>query len=231
MATQTVAGALDLDNDSVMQELVEQCGRDDWIADDFAPFREPAVRSEDHGALFVASVDELEEQVSATDGDRQVTDLADDQQRRSGIETDLLREPALALSLAQRCDQIGQGCAIDALPGLRSGDAEGRGRIRLAGAWRPKEVNDLGPPDEVQLGQRGDPLPVERWLEAEVKALKGLGGHEFGGAQRHVDIATISRPIVGAQLKSCRSQYYRHKLCLNRVSVGPILLTNLDLIG
>ena len=63
MAAQAVAGALDLDNDSVMQELVDQCGRDDWIADDFAPFREPAVRSEDHGALFVASVDELEEQV------------------------------------------------------------------------------------------------------------------------------------------------------------------------
>ncbi|MDF3373955.1 hypothetical protein HKX21_17650 [Sulfitobacter sp. KS8] len=48
-------------------------------------------------------------------------------------------------------------------------------------------------------GQRGDPLPVKRWLEAEVKALKGLGGHELGGAQRHVDPAGFPRGIFLAQ--------------------------------
>ena len=67
MAAQAVAGALDLDNHCVMQEPVEQRGCDDWVAKDLAPFREPTVRCEDHGTLFVASVDELEEQISAAD--------------------------------------------------------------------------------------------------------------------------------------------------------------------
>lgn len=47
-----------------------------------------ATTGEDHRTLLVVGVDELEEQVSATDGDRQITDLVDDQQCGPGVEAD-----------------------------------------------------------------------------------------------------------------------------------------------
>ena len=103
--------------------------------------------------LFVASVDQLEEQVGAAGGDGQIADLIDNQQGGPGIEADLLGQSALAFGLAQRRDQVGQGCAINASAGFHGCDAKGRGEVRLAGARRPEEVDDLGPPDEVELGQ------------------------------------------------------------------------------
>ena len=62
---QAVGRALDFDDHGVMEEAVEQSGGQDVVAEDFAPVAEAAVGGEDHGALFVACVDELEEQVGA----------------------------------------------------------------------------------------------------------------------------------------------------------------------
>lgn len=77
---EAVTGVLDLDNDGVVEKPVEHCGGDDWIAEDIAPFAEAAVGSEDHRALFLARVDQLEEQVAAARADRQIADLIDDEQ-------------------------------------------------------------------------------------------------------------------------------------------------------
>ena len=58
-----------------MGQAIEERVGDDGIAEDVAPLGEAAVGGEDHGALRVAGVDELEEQVGAAAGDRQVADL------------------------------------------------------------------------------------------------------------------------------------------------------------
>ena len=70
MLTQAIARALDLDHDGMVEQPVEERGGDDGIAEDLAPFGEAAVRGEDHGALFVAGVDELEEEIAAAGNDR-----------------------------------------------------------------------------------------------------------------------------------------------------------------
>src|SRR5258708_25872525 len=49
----------------MMKEAVEQCGGDDGIAEDLAPFCKATIGGQDHGAALVARVDELEEQVAA----------------------------------------------------------------------------------------------------------------------------------------------------------------------
>ncbi len=59
VTAQAVAGAVDLDDDGVVEQAVEQRGRDDGATEDFAPFGKAAVGREDHGALFVAGVDQL----------------------------------------------------------------------------------------------------------------------------------------------------------------------------
>src|SRR3546814_10858441 len=56
--THPVAGALDLDDDGVVQQPVEQRGGDNGFAEDLTPFGEAAIGSEDHGAFFVTGVDE-----------------------------------------------------------------------------------------------------------------------------------------------------------------------------
>jgi hypothetical protein len=76
-----VARSLDLDDDGMMEQTVEQRGGDDWTAEDVTPFGKAAVRGEDHCALLVAGIDQLEEQVATTGRDWQVADLIDDQQR------------------------------------------------------------------------------------------------------------------------------------------------------
>jgi hypothetical protein len=38
MLAKPVAGAVDLDDDGMVQEAIKQCGRDDGIAEDISPF-------------------------------------------------------------------------------------------------------------------------------------------------------------------------------------------------
>ena len=64
--------AADIDGDGVMQQAVEDGGGDDSIAEHFAPGAEALVGGEDHRAFFVASTDQLEEQVGAGAVDGQV---------------------------------------------------------------------------------------------------------------------------------------------------------------
>src|SRR5580692_6571274 len=74
---QPIAGTLDLHDDGVMQQSVEQCRGHDRIAEYLAPLGEAPVRGEDHGALLVAGVDQLEEQIAGAGTDAQVSDLID----------------------------------------------------------------------------------------------------------------------------------------------------------
>jgi IS5 family transposase len=187
MTAQAVAGSFDLDDHGVVQEAVQERRGDDRIAEDLSPFGEAAVRGEDHGALLVAGVDELEEQVGATGADRQVADLVNDEQRSPRIEADLLGQPPFPLCLGQCPDQIGQGRAVDTLARLDRGNTERGRQVALSGARRPEEVQDFGPADEVELCQRRDPLPVERGLEAEVEAFERLHRQQLRRALRNVD--------------------------------------------
>ena len=90
MLVQTVAGALDLNDDGVVQQSVEQGRGDDGIAEHLAPLGEAAVGGEDHGAALVSGVHQLEEQVAAAGHDRQVADLVYDQPYREEMPVNAL---------------------------------------------------------------------------------------------------------------------------------------------
>ena len=72
MLTQPIAHPLDLDDNSMVKQAIEQSRCDDGIAEELAPFGEATVGGEDHGAFFVAGVDELEKQIAAAWYDRLV---------------------------------------------------------------------------------------------------------------------------------------------------------------
>lgn len=113
----------------MMKKAVEQCGGDDRIAEDLAPFRKATIGGEDHGAALVARVDELEEQVAATLNDWQVADLVNDEERRPAQEPDPLAQLAFAFGLGQNADDVGKACKVDAAAGLHGLDPEGGGEM------------------------------------------------------------------------------------------------------
>ena len=69
-----------LDHDGMVQQAVQQGGGHDDVTKDSSPVPEAAIGGEDGGALLVAGIDQLEEQVGAAGFDRQVADLIDDEQ-------------------------------------------------------------------------------------------------------------------------------------------------------
>jgi hypothetical protein len=119
MLAQAVAGALDLHDDSMVEQTVKQCGCDDRITEDVTPFGESTIGRKDHGGALVACSDQLEEQVAAAGHDREVADLIDDQQRGPGKESDAFMQSTFALragelaveNLIDQCRRIYFGLA------------------------------------------------------------------------------------------------------------------------
>ena len=193
--TQPVAGALDLDDDGVVEQAVEQRGGDDGIAEDLAPFGEAAVGGQDHGALLVAGVDQLEEQIAAAGHDRQIADLVDDEEAGRQRKRMRSRRRAFALGLGERGDEVGEGGEVDAPAGLDRLDPERGGEMALARAGRAEQMHHLGAIDEVELGQRQDAVAVERGLEGEVEAGERLDRGEPGQSCSAVLMRRFSRIV------------------------------------
>ncbi len=74
---QPVGMAFYLDDNGMVQQSVQQGRSDNVIAEDGSPVLEAAIGGEHGGALLVAGVDQLEEQVGAAGFDRQVADFID----------------------------------------------------------------------------------------------------------------------------------------------------------
>ena len=105
---QPVAGPFDLYDNGMMQQSVEQGGGDDGIAKNLTPFGKSAVGGEDHGALLVAGVDQLEEQITGGRADREVSDFIDDQELRAAEIANALAQPTLAIGAGEAVDDVGE---------------------------------------------------------------------------------------------------------------------------
>ena len=179
--------AFDLDHDGVVQQAVQQGGGDDVVAEDGSPLLEAAIGGKHGGALLVAGVDQLEEQVGAAGFDGQVADLIDDEQGSPVDVAQACAEGPGALGLGQDGDEFGQGGEVDALAGLDRVHAEGDGEVALADAGRSEQVHGLAAVDEAEFGQGEDAVAVEAGLEAEVEGLQGLDPGEARGHQLGAD--------------------------------------------
>ena len=63
MPAQAVAGPFDVNHNGMMQQPIKLGGGHHGVAEDLSPLGKAAVGGEDHGAIFVAGIDQLEEQV------------------------------------------------------------------------------------------------------------------------------------------------------------------------
>ena len=99
LLAEPVAVALDVNGDGVVEQAIEDRGRDHGIAEHLAPGPEALVAGEDDGAALVAARDELEEEVGALAVDRDVADLVDDEQLRLPQELEALVEAVVSEGL------------------------------------------------------------------------------------------------------------------------------------
>ena len=63
-----ITGAFDLDNDGAVKQPIEECGSDNGIAEDLAPFCKAAVRGEYHAPFSYRALTR-EEQIAAAGND------------------------------------------------------------------------------------------------------------------------------------------------------------------
>jgi len=78
----TLAG--DGNDISAVQETIKDCGGKHLVADNAAPVAKARVAGEDAGALTIADIDELKEELRAFRGETSIADLVDDEQRWTG---------------------------------------------------------------------------------------------------------------------------------------------------
>ena len=100
-----IAVSADGDDVAVVEQSIEDGGRDDGIAKDRAPFSHGPVGGHEHGAALIAAADELEEQMRGVGLERQIAELVDNQQFRLGVVGQLFLEPPFAMGLGQLRDQ------------------------------------------------------------------------------------------------------------------------------
>ena len=161
MFPQPIGMPFDLDDDGMVQQAVQQGGGHDVVTEEGAPVFKTPIGGKDGGALLVAGIDQLEEQVGAAGFDRQVADLIDDEQCDPVDVAQARLEGAGAFGLGERGNEFGQGREIDALMGLDGGDPQGDGQVAFADPGRAEQVDGLATVDEAELGQGEDTIAVE----------------------------------------------------------------------
>src|SRR5262249_9842146 len=140
MLAQPVAGPFNLNDHGVVQKSVEQGRRDDGIPKNVPPLAEAAIRGQDHRALLIAGVDQLEEQIAGASADGEIADLINDEQRGAAKEADAFAQTSFAVGLGERVDDIGERREVDAAAGADSLDAKSCRQVTLAGTGRSSAI-------------------------------------------------------------------------------------------
>ena len=89
----------DVHRRGVMQQAIEDRGRDDRVAEDRTPLAIAFVRSQDDAASFITGADQLEENSCTQLIQRQIPHLIDDQHLRSQVDS----QPAVQAGARSWC--------------------------------------------------------------------------------------------------------------------------------
>ena len=132
---------------------VEERGRHLRIAEDRGPFAEGEVRGDDDRRLLVEAADQVEQELAAGLGEREVAELVQNDEVETG---EMIRETALAagaglgLELVDEVDDV-EEAAASAATDASADDADGEMRLAGAGAADQNQVALVG--EEVAAGE------------------------------------------------------------------------------
>src|SRR4029453_16025276 len=132
LVLQSIAFTLDHERVAVMQQTIENGGREDLVPEDGAPLRHDLVRGDEQTPAFVPTRDQLEEQMRAAAFERQVPELVDNQQLRLAVKQQALSQLALGFGFGQGREQSGGAREEDGVPGFDDGPPERDGEMRFS---------------------------------------------------------------------------------------------------
>lgn len=153
---QSVAVAPDIDRGRVMQETIEDGGRDVRIAEDRAPVPIALVAAQDNAAALVAGADQLEEDHGAQVVQRQVAHLIDHQDLGRQVDAKAAVQAAFPIRAPEIGNQVMRGDEVRAEARLNRLDGEGDTEMRLAHPGRAQEDDVAGIVDKPQGAQLAD---------------------------------------------------------------------------
>ena len=150
LLAEAVAVPFDVDGDGVVEQAIEDRGRDHGIAEHLAPGAETLIAGEDDGPALVAARDELEEKVGplAVNGD--VADLVDDEDLGLGQELQAFVPAILRQGLAEGGDLPRGRGEQRAVAVLTCFEPERDGQMGLADAGRTEQEDIVAPLDVAQ---------------------------------------------------------------------------------
>jgi hypothetical protein len=158
-----------------MEVPVQDRHRDGRVFEDCAPFGDPSVGGQDHGAVRVAAGDDLEQVGAGFAGHRPVAELVNDQDLWSGPESHRVLPPSLVGRAAGAGHEVGGGRVVHPVASLDGFESECDREHRLANRWRPDQQEIGLLLDEPQGRELVDELAVDAGLGGEVELFERLG--------------------------------------------------------
>jgi hypothetical protein len=120
----------------VVQQAVEDRGRDGGVLEDLAPAGDPTVGRQDHAAVLVAAADDLEQVAGGLAGHRQVAKLVNHKDGWAVPEPHRGLPATFDRGAGGARDEIGGGGVVDAVAGVHGFEAQGGREHRLPDAGR-----------------------------------------------------------------------------------------------
>ena len=194
-APTVVAG---LDDVAVVGQAVEQRGGHLGVAEHAGPFAEREVGGDDDGRALVEPADEMEQQLAAGLGERQVAEFVEDDEVHPGQMLGDTTLPSIAGLDLQAVDEVDH--VVEATAGARSDAAsgDGDGHMGFAGAGTADQdgVTLLG--DEAAAGEIIDQRLVDG-CAFELEVLEILGKRQLGDGELVLDRAGLLLVDLGVE--------------------------------
>ena len=159
----------------MMQETVKDGGREGIVVvEDFAPFFEDAIRSDDGGAALIALTDDLEQEISTDFIDGEVAELIKDQDLGSKELTEVLLESSGGLRSGQGVDDVYSAGEEDGVTLLAGSDAERGGKMGFSQANATDQDHVGASVDELESKQMLDLEPIDFTGPGPVELIEGF---------------------------------------------------------
>ena len=171
-----------LDDVAMVGQAVEQRGGHLGVAKHAGPFAERKVGGDDDGRALIEPADQMEQQLAAGLGERQVAEFVEDDEVHPGqMLGDTTLPPIAGLDL-QAVDEVDHIVEATAGTGSDAASSDGDGEMSLAGAGTADQdgVALLG--DEAAAGEIIDQRLVDG-CAFELEVLKILGKRQFGDGE------------------------------------------------
>jgi len=129
----------------MMQQSVEDGGREDLVVEDLAPVGKPLVAGHHQTAALVAADEQAEEETGFLPRQRQAAQFVQHDELRIGRLLERPLEPILVAGPDQAGHQRLEGEEEDGVPGFHGFHAERDRQVRLADAWWPEQDRIVRP--------------------------------------------------------------------------------------